>query len=68
MLELDKHFSRVQTRQAVGKAIKEIKDQLMQEELSNALIKARFSDERQKLECSSIQQYRARVVKLRRKL
>ena len=47
--ELNKLFSRVQTKQAAGKAIKEMKDQLMQQaariggahkELANALIKS----------------------------
>ena len=53
--ELNKLFSRVQTKQAAGKAIKEMKDQLKQqatgmedahEELGNAQIKARLTDER----------------------
>ena len=37
-------------------------------EITTALIKARLTDERQKLKRGSIQQYRARVVKLRRTL
>ena len=67
MQELDKLFRRIQTRQVAGKAIKEMKYQLIQqavwmEDAQNKLAKALM---RQKLECGSIQQYRARVVKLR---
>ena len=49
MQKLEKLFSCVQTRQAAGKAIKEMKDQVMQQaariggahkELANALIKS----------------------------
>ena len=51
MQELDKLFSRVQKRQPAAKAIKETKEQLMQqavrredahEELANALIKSKI--------------------------
>ena len=62
-------------RQAKGKAIEEVKDQLVQQaarmeeahkEIADALVKVRLMDVMQELEGGPIQQYRARVTKLRR--
>ena len=77
MQKLEKLFSCVQTRQAAGKAFKEMKDQIIQQaapmedthkEIATTLIKTRLTDKRQKLERGFIQQYRAKVIELRRTL
>ena len=75
MHNLDKLFNRIQMRQATGKAIEEVKDQLVQQavqmeeahkELADTLVKVRLMDMMQELEGGPIQKYRARVTKLKR--
>ena len=71
MRKLDELFNRIQMRQATGKAIREVKDQLVQQaarmeevhkELADALVKVGLMDMMQELEGGAIKQYRARVT------